>query len=182
MTEQSDSTPKVLSRAEGAQAACFLFELNTREPDILEMAERAGLVPGAPAAGTDGAGRAVDKATLLREWYGFVHAAVVYGLMARAPNAVVADYLRATHDLLGRLAGYDTPAIDAFIDGTFAAYLRLMAQNRQKACPARFYNQVAGVEDLSSLPPERVAFLSGMMAITMCAVLDKFGNYTFSAD
>lgn len=178
---QTPDTParKCLSRMEGVRAACLLFELNTRESDILEMAERAGIAPGAVAP--DGTGHPADKATLLREWRGFVHAAVTYGLMAEAPNAVVADYLRATRELLGRL-GHPAESIDAFIDETFAAYIRLMAQNRQKECPAHFYARVLGVEDISRLPSERTAFLAGMMAITMCAVLDKFGNYDFSAD
>lgn len=180
MTHAPETPPrKRLSHAEGVRAACILFELNTRESDILEMAERAGVAPGALAP--DGGGRPADRAVLLEEWRGFVHAAVTYGLMAEAPNAVVADYLRATRELLGRL-GHAAERIDAFIDDTFAAYIRLMAQNRQKECPARFYARVLGVEDLSSLPSERTAFLAGMMAITLCAVLDKFANYEFSAD
>ncbi len=170
---------KPLSCLDGVRAACLLFELNTREEDILEMAVRAGVAPG--TTGPDGAGHPVEQGDLLREWRGFVHAAVVYALMAEAPNAVVAEYLRATRELLGR-AGYADEAVDRFVDDTFAAYIRLMARNRQKECPIRFYERVLGVSDVRCLPPERVAFLSGMMAITMCAVLDKLGNYEFLAD
>lgn len=184
MIEQSEGAPRALSQQEGAQAACFLFELNTKETDVLEIAERAGLAPGTPlVCPRDGAEAAVvEKAVLLREWYAFVHAAVVYGLMAEAPNAVVADYLRATRELLATLAGYDTARIDDFIDDAFAGYIQLMARNQQKECPARFYRRVLGAEDITLLPPERVGFLSGIMAITMCAVLDKLGQYTFSVD
>ena len=57
-----------------------------------------------------------------------------------------------------------------------------MAQNKQKLCPALFYQRLLGTESLESLPAERVAFLSGMMAITMCAVLDKFAQYDFAAE
>lgn len=170
---------KPLSRLDGVRAACLLFELNTREEDILEMAGRAGVAPG--ATGPEGTGHPVKRDDLLREWRGFVHAAVVYALMAEAPNVVVAEYLRATRELLAR-AGYEDEVVEHFIDNTFAAYIRLMAQNRQKECPIRFYEQVLGVSDISCLPSERVAFLSGMMAITMCAVLDKVGNYEFLAD
>ncbi|WP_279062293.1 hypothetical protein [Bilophila wadsworthia] len=35
---------------------------------------------------------------------------------------------------------------------------------------------------LETLPKERVAFLSGMMAITMCAILDKLGQYEFGVE
>ena len=41
MTQAPDAPlRKRLSHAEGVRAACILFELNTRESDILEMAER----------------------------------------------------------------------------------------------------------------------------------------------
>ena len=85
-----ESEKKTLHPEQAVQAACFLFELNTREGDILEMADRAG-IPHADAPA---------RKTLTREWYGFVHAAVVYGLMAQAPNLVMAEYLRSTRALL----------------------------------------------------------------------------------
>lgn len=163
---------KTLQPEQAVQAACFLFELNTREGDILEMADRAG-IPHADAPA---------RKTLTREWYGFVHAAVVYGLMAQAPNLVMAEYLRSTRALLEQTAGYSPEEIESFIDETFSGYIRLMAQNKQKLCPALFFQRLLGTESLESLPAERVAFLSGMMAITMCAVLDKFGQYDFAAE
>lgn len=170
MSEESEK--KTLSPEQAVQAACFLFELNTREQDILEMADRAGIPHG----------DAPSRKALLREWFGFVHAAVVYGLMAQAPNMVMAEYLRSTRSLLGQTAGYSPEEIESFIDETFSGYIRLMAQNKQKLCPALFYQRLLGTESLESLPAERVAFLSGMMAITMCAVLDKFGQYDLAAE
>ena len=172
MTERDDATPKELSPEQAVQAACFLFEINTREQDLLEMAQRAG-IPCADAK---------DQSALTREWYGFVHAAVVYGLMAHASNQVMADYLRSTRTLLAQVAGYSPEQIETFIDDTFSGYIRLMAQEKQKLCPALFFQRLLGTESLESLPAEQVAFLSGMMAITMCAILDKFGQYAFSAD
>ena len=171
MTEHEDAAPKTLSPEQAVQAACFLFEINTRPQDLLEMAQRAGI----PCSD------AVEEA-LTREWYGFVHAAVVYGLMAHASNQVMADYLRSTRTLLAQVAGYSPEQIEAFIDDTFSGYIRLMAQEKQKLCPALFFQRLLGTESLETLPSEQVAFLSGMMAITMCAILDKFGQYTFSAD
>lgn len=167
-----EAEKKTLNPEQAVQAACFLFELNTREPDIIEMAERAGIPHG----------DAAERKALVREWYGFVHAAVVYGLMAQAPNQVMADYLRSTRTLLEQTAGYSPQEVEAFIDGTFSGYIRLMAQNKQKLCPALFYQRLLGTESLESLPSERVAFLSGMMAITMCAVLDKFAQYDLAVD
>ena len=66
MSEQTEK--KILSPEQAVQAACILFELNTREQDLLEMAQRAG-VPCDDEA---------SRRALTREWYGFVHAAVVY--------------------------------------------------------------------------------------------------------
>ena len=163
--ESENKTPRILSHEEAVQACCFLFELNTRQEDIVEMVQRAGI----PLDTSSDEIR--DR--VFEEWYGFVHAAVVYALMANAPNEVMAEYLRSTRQLLANVAGYSQDRIESFIDNTFSGYLRLMAQNRQKQCPQRFFQRVLGETDITALPPERVAFLSGMMAITMCAILDK---------
>ena len=163
---------KTLTHEQAVQAAGILFDINTREQDLMEMAERAGLPCGDEAS----------RRALIREWYGFVHAAVVYGLMAQASNQVMADYLRSTRTLLSQVAAYTPEQIEAFIDDTFSGYIRLMADNRQKECPALFLRRLAGADAFETLPRERVAFLSGMMAITMCAILDKLGQYDFSAE
>ena len=162
MSEQTEK--KILSPEQAVQAACILFELNTREQDLLEMAQRAGVPCGDDAS----------RRALTREWYGFVHAAVVYGLMA--------EYLRSTRTLLSQMAGYTPEQIESFIDDTFSSYIRLMAQNQQKQCPSLFYQRLVGEGALETLPKERVAFLSGMMAITMCAILDKLGQYEFGVE
>lgn len=96
--------------------------------------------------------------------------------MAQASNQVMAEYLRSTRTLLSQMAGYTPEQIESFIDDTFSSYIRLMAQNQQKQCPSLFYQRLVGEGALETLPKERVAFLSGMMAITMCAILDKLGR------
>lgn len=171
METQQTPSRKRLTPEQGVQAACFLFELNTREQDLMEMAQRAGI-----PCDTDVAAR--EK--VIEEWYGFVHAAVVYGLQNCASNGIMADYLRSTRTLLAQVATYDPERIEAFIDQTFAGYIGRMARNEQKQCPALFYKRVLGTDDLTELPKERVAFLSGMMAITMCAILDKLSTYDFA--
>ena len=168
MSEQT----KTLTPEQAVQAACILFEINTREQDLMEMADRAGI----PHDGE------TSRKALVREWYGFVHAAVVYGLMAQASNQVMAEYLRSTRTLLSQVAKYTPEQIEAFIDDTFSGYIRLMAQNQQKQCPALFYQRLVGTNALDALPKERVAFLSGMMAITMGAILDKFAQYAFAVE
>ena len=164
-------SPRTLSMEQAVQAACFLFELNTRQQDIAEMAQQAGI----PCDESHPDIR--DRTT--EEWYGFVHASVVYALMANAPNNVMAEYLRSTRTLLSQVAGYSPERIETFIDDCFSGYIRLMAQNQQKQCPLLFFRRVLNVEDVTTLPSEQVAFLSGMMAITMCAVLDKLNGYAF---
>ena len=75
-----------------------------------------------------------------------------------------------------------TAELAKIIDDTFSSYIRLMAQNQQKQCPSLFYQRLVGEGALETLPKERVAFLSGMMAITMCAILDKLGQYQFGVE
>lgn len=167
MPEQNEK--KMLTPEQAVRAACILFELNTGEKDLLEMARRAGI----PCEDE------LDRKALAREWYGFVHASIVYGLMAQASNQIMAEYLRSTRALLARLGGYTPEQIESFIDDTFSGYIRLMAQNQQKQCPSLFFQRLLGEGSLEKLPKERVAFLSGMMAITICAILDKLSQYEF---
>lgn len=84
---------KQLSVARAVEAAGILFELNSGRQGVLAMAEQAGLSCASPDA----------EKKLLREWYAFVHAAVLYGLMVQAPNIVVVEYLRGTQDILAGL-------------------------------------------------------------------------------
>ena len=69
---------KQLSAAQGIEAACILFQLNSKTADILRLAENAGL-PSAYAHGP-------EQARLRAEWLAFVHAVVTAGLMQHAPN------------------------------------------------------------------------------------------------
>ena len=72
---------KQLSAAQGIEAACILFQLNSKTADILRLAENAGL-PSAYAHGP-------EQARLRAEWLAFVHAVVTAGLMQHAPNSVL---------------------------------------------------------------------------------------------
>lgn len=65
---------KQLSAAQGIEAACILFQLNSKTADILRLAENAGL-PSAYAHGP-------EQARLCAEWRAFVHAVVTAGLHA----------------------------------------------------------------------------------------------------
>ena len=169
MSEQTEK--KILSPEQAVQAACILFELNTREQDLLEMAPRAG-VP----CGDDASRRPSPANGTLRSRR--------RGIRPDGPGlqSVMAEYLRSTRTLLSQMAGYTPEQIESFIDDTFSSYIRLMAQNQQKQCPSLFYQRLVGEGALETLPKERVAFLSGMMAITMCAILDKLGQYEFGVE
>ena len=189
-----------LSYAEGVRAACLLFEQNTRDADIREFAERAGLMPRAAEldaalagmkkrpglAAKEAADTAASDALLRRvrlEWFGFVHAAVVYALMDAAPNDVVFAYLRSTRTLVSTRGELDEAGVDAFVDQTFAGYLERMARKTQRECPLLFYERLLELApgEAASLPAPRLAFVSGMMAITMCCILDKIEQDDFEA-
>ena len=110
---------KQLTVARAVEAAGILFELNSGRQGVLAMAERAEL----PHASPD------EEKKLLREWYAFVHAAVLYGLMVQAPNIVVVEYLRATQDILARL-GFTPAEATTFVDDAFRAYVDPLIRTR----------------------------------------------------
>ena len=181
-----------LSAAEGVQAACILFSLNTETDAILNMLRHCGFPAGLLQDGHAG--------TLCTEWRAFVHAAVTAALMQHAPVEVVLAYLRQTHQLLQgetapagpspAKAGADgteadatalTEALSRFVDGPFSAYMPLLAQAGAQACPALFYRR-SGAE----LPqPEALAVqarLAAIMALLISTLNDKLDAYDIQPD
>lgn len=69
---------KQLSAIQGVEAACILFQLNSKTADILRLAENAG-VP--PVYRSD-----AEKGRLCAEWRAFVHAVVAAGLCSMRPT------------------------------------------------------------------------------------------------
>lgn len=162
------SMKKILNSVEGVQAACFLFELNTGRDAVLGMAAKANL----PCRTTE------EQNLILREWYAFVHAVVLYGLMAKAPNLVVVEYLRSSRALLQRIALYDEDTTTAFLDNAFAAYVEPLLQDERAKCPALFLSRCTSS---SSHSRQALVVVSQLMALVLAAILDKMEEYEFSA-
>jgi len=161
---------RTLTLAQAVEAAGILFELNSREQGVFALAERAGI----------SCGNAEEQAALLWEWRAFVHAAVLYGLMVQAPSVVVVAYLRSTQSLLSRL-GYSPEEGEAFVDGPLKAYSDPMVRTQTQECPAIFFRRLLGRE-LTELDPQSVAFVSGVMAMILSAVLDKLEQYAYGLE
>lgn len=172
---------KQLSAIQGVEAACILFQLNSKTADILRLAENAG-VP--PVYRSD-----AEKGRLCAEWRAFVHAVVAAGLMQHAPNSVLAGYLKETGGLLHAAAEPDEPALslsdfqavqDAFVDGPFAAHMALFAHEQYAHCPALFCERL--VHGSSPLDARTQARLAAVMALVISAIWDKLEEYEILAD
>ena len=174
---------KRLSAAQGIEAACILFQLNSKAEDILRMA--AGIQW--PPAHLEGPGAMAFCA----EWRAFTHAVITAGLMQHAPNNVLMDYLRQTGNLLRAAEppagpgaeGCAAPTdLDSFVDGPFARYMPLLAQEQQARCPELFCQQLASdaarTRGEASPPDDHVkARLAAVMAMVISAVWDKLEQY-----
>lgn len=174
-------TQKQLSAVQGIEAACILFQLNSKTADILRLAENAGI----PSLYWSGAA----QARLCEEWRGFVHAVVAAGLMQHAPNSVLVGYLKETGSLLRAAAEPDATALfapdseaaqDAFVDGPFAGYMSLFAQEQQARCPALFSERL--VQGSAALDARTQARLAAVMALVISAIWDKLEEYEILAD
>lgn len=163
---------KMLTPQQAIIGATVLFELNVNPQELIEMAEKASLPYG------DDEPEGTEK--LRREWFGFVHAGVTYALMGRAPQQAVAGYLGTTLELMERFAGYDRAATDDFIDSTLTGYMELLTSGEQRKCPDRLLSRVVGENYADVLSTDQIAFMSGMMAITLCNILDTLERYSFS--
>lgn len=180
-------TRRRLTAAEGVEAACILFRLNTEQAAILGMAAHCGF----PPALLEGE----SARTIRTEWRAFVHAAVTASLMQHAPSEVVMAYLRRTHALLAACAASDAgpsplpgespdasaaplpeASVNAFVDGPFSAYMPHLAQGDPRSCPALFCRRT-GLD----LPPEAAlavqARLAAVMALLISTLNDKLEGY-----
>lgn len=156
-----------LSVSMAVEAAGILFELNTREEGVLSLARKASL----PCEQQE------EREKLFLEWRAYVHASVLYALMVHAPNVVVVEYLRVTQSMLKKL-GYTEKEAEDFVDGAFRSYAEPMVRTKTQECPAVFFHRLLGKE-LSEVPKETAAMVSGVMAMVMSAVLDKLEQYEF---
>ena len=159
-----------LTLAQALEAAAILFELNTEECGALAIAERAGL----PVAAEN------ERAAFFWEWRAYVHAAVLYGLMVQAPNVVVVEYLRSTQSMLQRL-GYSEDQAAEFVDVPFRAYSEPMVKTQTQECPSVFFRRLLE-KDLTDVPAQTVAMMSGVMAMVMSAILDKLEQYEYGLE
>lgn len=178
-----------LSAAEGVQAACILFALNTDGEAVLRMLAGCGF-PAGLLQGESG-GR------MCEEWRAFVHAAVTASLMQHAPTAVVLAYLRQTRQLLGRADrpfpqtpapaepspadGVSAQTLENFVDGPFSAYMPLLAQAEPQTCPSLFYRRTgADLPQAEALAVQ--ARLAAVMALLISTLNDKLDAYDISAE
>lgn len=163
---------KELTLAQGVEAARILFEINTDPAQVLHLAQEAGLPHCADQAA---------ERVLCLQWYGFVHAAVVAGLMVHAPSIAVAQYLRGTASLL-TARGLPPEACENFIDTVFSPYMALLAQEKPAQCPAVFFRHVCLMARLEDAPARTVAMISATMAMVISAVADKLEHYTILSE
>ena len=181
---------KQLTAAQGMDAACILFELNSKREHIVNLAFGAEI----PEACLTEPGALPD---FCAEWRAFVHATVTAGLMQHAPNSVLVGYLRRTGELLAATAKAEgaslhtqavpvsEDSLNAFVDGPFAAYMPLLAQEKQHQCPVLFCRRLGYDED-SRITPEILkkiqARLAAVMALVITAIWDKLDQYEIAAD
>lgn len=179
---RSVSDRRRLSAAEGVQAACILFALNTDGGAVLRMLAGCGF----PAGLLQGE----SARRMCEEWRAFVHAAVTASLMQHAPTAVVLAYLRQTRQLLdGAARPFPQPPADGvsaqmlgnFVDGPFSAYMPLLAQAEPQTCPSLFYRRSgADLPQAEALAVQ--ARLAAVMALLISTLNDKLDAYDISAE
>ena len=191
---------KQLTAAQGIEAACILFAINTDVEGMVRLAHSAQL----PSSYLDGPG----AISFCSEWRAFTHAVVTSGLMQYAPNSVLMGYLRQTGNLLrhadqsqaaqhgqgadkaedsGKCTEDAGAKLEAFVDGPFAQYMPLLAQGQQSQCPELFCQRLA-VEtarirgEATPLDNQSMARLAAIMAMLISAVWDKLEQYEILAD
>lgn len=191
---------KLLTAAQGIEAACILFAINTDVEGMVRLAHSAQL----PSNYLDGQG----AICFCSEWRAFTHAVVTAGLMQYAPNSVLMGYLRQTGNLLrhadqnqaaepgqnadslensGKSAEKAGTELEAFVDGPFAQYMPLLAQRQQSQCPELFCQRLAMETarvrgEATPLDKQSMARLAAIMAMLISAVWDKLEQYEILAD
>ena len=181
--EGAPMSKRRLSAQQGIEAACILFQINSRSGAIDAMAQGARM----PPEYASGPGAEIFRA----EWRAFVHAVVTAGLMQHAPNTVFMGYLRQTVHLLAASASsaaFADPqaaesALTSFVDGPFAQYMPLLAREQQAACPDLFCRRLAERSPSGAVPSNQAkARLAAIMALVISAIWDKLEEYEILAD
>ena len=164
---------KKLSLKQGVDAACILFTLNSEKEQVLNLLVQMEKDSFSP--------NSIDKELFCFEWYAFVHAAVVAGLMVHAPNITLVEYLRQTSSLL-QTKGIAIAKTQNFVDQHFTPYIELVGMEDQKLCPERFFQMVCKINKIENIPKKALALISATMALVMSAIADKMDKYEFLAD
>lgn len=168
---ENEPVRKFLSPRQAVIGAVALFELHTKEEELADMALRASIPYGPDEPeGTD---------RLRREWYGFVHAGIAWALLDKAPAEAVSGYLGGTLEIMERFAGYEREEAEQFVASTLTDYMRLISTGEQRQCPVRLLSHVLGEDFTEYLSNDQIAFVAGMMAITLCNILDTLDRYSF---
>ncbi len=162
---------KKLSKIQGVEAACILFSLNTESSQVNQLLQNI----------TEDGLKVNNADNFRREWYGFVHAAVVAGLMVHAPNSVLVDYLRSTSTIL-KEHGIEKSETKDFVDKNFAPYMEMLGKQEQQNCPQYFFKVLFNVDNLEQAPPRAVALMSATMAMVLSAIADKLEQYHIQSD
>lgn len=162
---------KILSCAQAVEAAAILLEIHTKRDEIATMLTHAEIQQDV-----------VNVQASYLEWLAFIHAAIVYSLMHRAPASVVAAYLRATTQLLQHHAPNEASSgVQHFVDSVFSPYMECLTQERQKDCPALFIQRVCG-HAVQTAKITTLRVISGVMAMALCSILDAVSQYDMQAD
>ena len=143
---------KQLTAAQGMDAACILFELNSKREHIVNLAFGAEI----PEACLTEPGALPD---FCAEWRAFVHATVTAGLMQHAPNSVLVGYLRRTGELLAATAKAEGASLHT------------------QAVPVSEDSRITP-EILKKIQ----ARLAAVMALVITAIWDKLDQYEIAAD
>lgn len=166
-------TKKTVSCAKGVEIARILWELNTDTAQVVRLGREAELLDDTTPPET------IEIFCL--QWYGFVHAAIVAGLMQHAPNAVMVAYVSTTQALLLH-KGCTQDACHRFIDTVFSPYMQLLAEEKQQQCPAHFFAALHYGDTFAEAPRRAVVCISGAMAMLISAVWDALEGYNMLPD
>lgn len=160
---------KQLSAIQGVEAACILFQLNSKTADILRLAENAG-VP--PVYRSD-----AEKGRLCAEWRAFVHAVVAARAYAACAQQCAGRLLEGNRRVAARGGGARRarpfpqrfPSRAGRLCGRpFAAHMALFAQEQYAHCPALFCERL--VHGSSPLDARTQARLAAVMALVISAI------------
>ncbi len=168
---QEKTLQNALAPQQALEKACEIFKVYTNADTLQKLATLLLL-------STDKKSCSETLLRLRQEWYGFIHASVLYAMMGRMTSKTMSQYIEVTREIMHDFESCNVP-FELFMNETLTEYVEYLTNNEQQQCPTFFIHKVIGKGVDKQTSTQFLEAISGIMMTSLCDILDIFESYTY---